>query len=208
MKHILVVFLLLIGISCASAQEVYTSSGKPGNHKKSQKNKKKGYDPDRLILGGGINGLNYSNAIASAGISLIAGYRITDKLSAGVGAGYFYIQEAVTDIYTPSKPSYIRQYMWNPNVWARYFVIRNFFVSTTAEYNFIVKRSPQDRGGYNTVQRSSISNTAILVGAGFRIPLGGRVSALAEARIAVLQDPVNLYPPLTPMLNIGFAAGL
>ena len=200
---------MLFACASASAQpEVYTSSGKSRNHKKAQAsgNKKKGYDPDRLILGGGVNGLNYSSVYASAGISLIAGYRITKNLSAGLGLGYLYYQEAVEDHYS-SKPNYIRQYIASPNIWARYVVYRNFFVSATLEHYFITKRAPIDVG-YNMIRRDNYQTTVLMPGAGFRIPLGGRLMGYAEARMAVYQSPLNVYPLFQPMLNYGFAAGL
>ena len=39
MKHIIWVLLVFVGMSYASAQDVYTSSGKPGYHKKAKKKK-------------------------------------------------------------------------------------------------------------------------------------------------------------------------
>lgn len=209
MKHFLIIFLLFAGISYASAQEVYTSSGKSHSHKKSQKNKKKGYDPDRLILGGGLNGLSYSTVGASAGISLIAGYRILDKLSAGVGIGYQYSQRSVPDLLNPSKAYHEKLHLVYPSVWVRYFVYRNFFVSTTAEYNIINYREQGlDAAGNTTTIQTNVSNISLLPGCGFRIPLGGRVAAYGELRMEVLQGKYSPYPPLTPMVNFGFAAGL
>ncbi len=207
MKRILVVLLLFVGITYASVQEVYTSSGKPNSHKKAKK--KKGYDPDRLILGGGLSGLGFNSGDIYAGVSLFTGYRITDKLLAGIGTGYQFSQQSVPDLLSPGQPYRRRSHLVTPNLWVRYFVYKSFFVSTTFEYNFInLGRQGLDNAGKTTTIRTNMNSTVVLVGCGTRMPLGGRVSAFGEVRLAVLQDPLELYPPLSPMLNFGFAAGL
>src|ERR1022692_4776451 len=89
MKHIIWVLLVFVSISYASAQDVYTSSGKPGYHKKTKK--VKGYDPSKLIIGGGLTA-GYADGSVAVGISPIVGYRFTDHFSAGVGIGYLYSQ--------------------------------------------------------------------------------------------------------------------
>src|ERR1017187_10428182 len=101
MKNIVVVLLLFFGISYASAQEVYTSSGKTGFHKKTKK--KKGYDPDRLIIGGGIT-FGIDGGYVNLGLAPIVGYRITDHFSAGLGLGYLYASAPVgVDPNNPNK---------------------------------------------------------------------------------------------------------
>jgi hypothetical protein len=209
MKNLFIVFLLLVGVSAATAQEVYTSSGKPGYHKKSAKKHKKGYDPDRLIVGGGF-AAGYSSGYASFGLAPIVGYRITDHFMAGVGFGYKYAQQPVyVDPVDPNKASYIRQNLLYPNIWTRYIVFRNFFVSGTVEYDFISQRGPgYDNYGNLTTVKMNVTNTALLLGAGLRQPLGGRVSLFAELIYDVLQGENSPYPKGTPDVNFGFAAGL
>ena len=79
--------MVLVGYT-ASAQEVYTSSGRPANAKKKEE-KQKGFDISRLVVGGGI-GLGFGD-ITSISVSPMVGYRITDNFSAGVGFGYQYL---------------------------------------------------------------------------------------------------------------------
>jgi hypothetical protein len=209
MKNVILVFLLFAGISYASAQDVYTSSGKQGYHKKTKK-KTSGYDPDKLIIGGGINA-SFGGGYVAAGISPMLGYRITDQFSAGIGLGYLYSQIAeYVDPVDPYKVSYLRENIVYPNVWARYFVYRNWFVSSIYEYDIISERGPgYDHNGVLTTLTLNVNNSCLFLGGGIRMPLGGRVYLYAEALYDVLQgknSPYTIGFPTT--LRIGFAAGL
>jgi len=204
MKNIILVFLLFAGISYASAQEVYTSSGKPGYHKKTKK--KKGYDPDRVIIGAGLNA-GYGDGFANVGISPILGYRITTHFQAGIGVGYQYYQQPTT--IDPAKNDYIRENIIYPNIWTRYFVYRNFFVDGTLEYDFINLKQPGYDLNLNVpTVKQNVTNTCLLLGAGIRQPLGGRVSVYLELIYDLLQGPYSPYPVGAPDIKVGFATGL
>src|SRR5580693_1802904 len=127
MKNTILVFLLFVGVSYASAQEVYTSSGKPGYHKKIKK--KKGYDPDKLIIGGMPN-LSFGGGYVDLGAAAIVGYRFTNHFSAGLGLGYLY-SKAPYGVDPYNNILYATENIIYPNLWTRYFVYRNFFVSGT-----------------------------------------------------------------------------
>lgn len=201
MKKIVFVALLLVGFSGAMAQEVYNSSGK-ANYKKK---KESGYDPDKLIIGGGMN-LSFGSGYANIGVSPIVGYRFKKKFSAGVGVGYQYYK----------FPEYIDQFnnvhfaymnMVYPNLWARYFVYRNFFVNGTYEYDFITRKSPLDNKGAINQTTSHVTNQCFLAGIGLRQPLGGRISFYGELYYDVLQGEYSPYPRNSPGLRFGVAAG-
>src|SRR6185437_14051202 len=89
MKYIISVLMVSLCISMASAQDVYTSSGRPQHAKKEQQ--QKGFDRDRLIFGAGAV-VGFGNGYADLGVSPFVGYRFTDHLSAGVGLGYQYLK--------------------------------------------------------------------------------------------------------------------
>lgn len=206
MKNILFVLLLCMGYGSVSAQEVYTSSGKPGYMKKTKK--EKGYDPDKLIIGGGLNG-GYSSGFANVGVSPIVGYRFAPHFSAGVGLGYQFYQAAVMpDPKNPNKDLYQYENIIYPSIWSRYFVYKNFFVEGTFEYDFINLRFPLDRYGNVNQVRSNVTNPCLLLGAGIRQPLGGRVSAFVSLVYDVLQGEYSPYPHHLPDLRFGIAAGL
>lgn len=209
MKQLLVAVLLLTGMSYAGAQEVYTSSGKPRTHKKVKK--ERGFDPDRLILGGGLN-LGFGNGYANVGASPIVGYRITNALSAGIGMGYQYYKAPDPYYYDPADPYkvfYDYEHIFYPSVWTRLFVYNNFFISSAYEFDFINFKGPGlDNFGNPITIKKNVTNPCLLVGAGFRQPLGGRVSAYFEFIYDVLQGDYSPYPKNAPDIRIGFAAGL
>ena len=206
MRYITLVVLLFIGISYASAQDVYTSSGKAGYHKKTKK--QKGYDPDKLIIGGGLNA-GIGGGYANAGISPIVGYRFTKRFSAGIGLGYqFYKDPVAYDPINPNKVYYAYENIVYPSVWGRYFVWRNIFMDATFEYDFINLKYPLDQYGNYNATKSNVTNPCLLIGAGVRQPLAGRVSLFAELIYDVLQGEYSPYPKNGPDFRLGICAGL
>ena len=211
MKNLLLVSLLFVGMSYASAQDVYTSSGKPGYHKKTKK--KKGYDPDKVIIGGGFTA-GFGDGYIAAGISPIVGYRLTDHFAAGVGLGYIYYQNPDPEYSPPItyKTYYDKENIISPNVWARYFVWRGLYVPAVFEYNFIGLSLPDtyyDQYGNPYVQQDklNVQVPSLLLGIGYKMPLGGRVSAFIEGMIDVLQQPNSPYLN-QPVFRAGICAGL
>lgn len=203
MKNILFILLFALGATAAHGQEVYNSSGK-ANYK--NKKKQKGYDPDKLILGGGMN-LAFGSGYANVGVSPIVGYRLTNHFSAGVGVGYQYYKfPSYLDPFNNYHFTYMN--IVYPNFWTRLFVYRNFFVTGTYEYDFITLKEPLDRFGNLKQTKESVNNQCLLVGVGLRQPIAGRVSFYGELFYDVLQGKYSPYPSGSPGLRFGVAAGL
>ena len=203
MKRIVLIAALCLGFVGVYAQEVYSSSGHTGYHKKT---KKKGYDPDKLIIGGGLNA-GFGNGTTEVGISPIVGYRFFNNFSAGIGVGYQYYKFATSD--PSSGPQYyISENMVYPNIWSRYFVYQNIYVTGTLEYDFInAKGTALDNYGNSYSENQNVTNVAFLVGGGFKQSLGGRVSGFMEIMYDVIQGENTPYPK-QPIMRIGFCAGL
>ncbi len=197
MKNLVVVMLLLICFSGAKAQEVYNSSGKA--HYKNKKNNG-GYDADKLIIGGGMN-LGFGNGYTRVGASPIVGYRLTKHFSAGVGLGYQYYKYPYDEFHS------IYMNIVYPNLWARYFVYRNIFLSANYEYDIISLKSPLDRYGNFNETSEKATNNCMLLGVGFKQPLGGRVSFYGELYYDLLQGQYSPYPKNYPGIRFGIAAG-
>lgn len=197
MRKVVLFVLLLAGFSGAMAQEVYNSSGK-ANYK--GKKEKTGFDPDKLVLGGGAT-VRLGNGFAVLGASPIVGYRVANHLFAGVGCGYLYYKAPYDDIHN------VYQNIIYPNVWARYFVYRNFFINATYEYDIITQRYPLDNKGQFNETKSQVTNSALLAGVGLRQPLGGRVCFYGELYYDVLQGKYSPYPKGWPGVRFGIAAG-
>ena len=210
MKNITLVFLLFVGMNCASAQEVYTSSGKSGYHKKTKK--KKGYDPDKLIIGG-FPAFNFTPDYTDVGVSLIGGYRFTKHFAAGLGLGYRYASQAEDNVdpNDPLKIYHIRANIIYPSVWVRYYVYKNIYTSLAWEYDIIRGKEPgyDNNGNITNNKKFGDDNTCFFVGAGYRQPLGGRLSIYAEVIYDVLQGKNSMYAPGFPTeFRLGFATGL
>lgn len=206
-KSIIFIVLLCMGCSMLHAQEVYNSSGKPGYHKKQRK--KKGYDPDKLVIGGGLNG-GIGGGYINAGVSPIVGYRFADMFAAGVGLGYQY--DRAPDYVDPTNPyqvSYIHANIIYPSLWARCFIYRNLFADAVFEYNIINLRRPHFN--YYTNEMETLRETdnvpCALVGIGLRQPLGGRVSFYGEIMHDLLQQDNSPYAGQFIIFKFGIAAG-
>ncbi len=200
MRNVVVTLLLVLGFSGAMAQEVYTSSGKT-NYKKKEHT---GYDPDKLIVGGGMT-VGFSTGYTSLGISPIVGYRLTKNFSTGVGLGYLYSKQPSFRFANASE--YLN--LVYPNMWARYFVYRKMiFINTTFEYDFISAKVPTlDNTGALRQAKVSLTNQCLLLGVGLMQPLGGRVGFYGELYYDVLQGQNSPYPSGAPGMRFGIAAG-
>jgi hypothetical protein len=206
MKKIMLIVLLFTAYNYASAQDVYTSSGKQGYQKKTKK--KKGYDPDKLIIGGGLSA-GFGDGYVAAGLSPILGYRFTDRFSAGIGLGYLYSQLPEFTDPSTNKTYYDKENILYPSIWGRYFVYRNIYVTSSVEYDIISDKAPSYSSGYLANETTTFTNTCLFLGAGARLPMGGRVFMYGEILYDVLQGENSPYAPGFPTtLRIGFAAGL
>lgn len=209
MKKFLFIILLCAGFTYASAQEVYTSSGKAGFHKKTKR--EKGYDPSKLVVGGGLVA-NYSSGYAAAGISPIVGYNFFHNFTAGVGLGYLYAQQPY--LQTTDKLYYIKEHIIYPSLWARYIVFRGLYLTTSFEHD-IIKLTVPDYDHNNPSQiidyKSTVNTQCLLAGVGLKQPLGGRVSFYFEVMHEFLQNnnPNSPYYGQGPLIfRAGVAAGL
>lgn len=212
MKSILSVLLLSLGLVMhASAQEVYSSSGKPVKAIKKEKEKEEKKFANRLMFGGGFSlGLG---TVTNIGISPVVGYAITDKLYAGVGMGYQFVRikdywpvrDPVTFdvLYKPYTSN-----VYSPSVWARYIVWRNFFVHAEFEQNFMtVKEYYND--DYTAEIKTAMFKAhpaALLLGAGIRMPVSERVSFVLTGLYDVLQQQYSPYGR-TIAIRFGINAG-
>jgi hypothetical protein len=128
MKNLLVIFLLCVGFA-ATAQEVYTSSGKaPGEKRKEldrrKKKDKNGFEASRLVVGGTL-GFGMGDRVIAFNVAPIVGYRITDKLAAGIGFGYqYYKQSDYFEIVNyNTNEVFFRDFkasIMSPSVWAQF----------------------------------------------------------------------------------------
>lgn len=199
MKYILSALLVFVTAASLSAQEVYSSSGKPiSQYRREQKKKQEGFQTSRIVFGGGM-GLGIGT-VTNISISPIVGYRITDKFTAGIGMGYQYLR--IKDYYPVADPNTgaaiykpLVAQVYSPSVWARYSIWRNIFAHVEYEHDFMSFRKYVNNTFKNTIE--SITDHAdvpcLLVGAGARWPISDRVSFIMLALYDVIQDKQSPY---------------
>jgi hypothetical protein len=194
MKRIICLLLVSFTVWGVSAQDVYYSSGKPRGYKKKEV---KGYDPSKLVLGGGLN-LGYAGDYANVGVSPKIGYKLNKFLAVGVGLGYqFY--KAPEDYTVNNKPVYIHENIVTPSLWAKCTVYEPIFIAADLEYNAIflkdheVKYDLATGDPYLVDRRTNVGALCMLMGAGVKQKLGGRTCATIELMYDLLQADYSPY---------------
>jgi hypothetical protein len=206
-----VLFCLLVLPTLLQAQDVYTSSGRPVGQNRPATPVKTGFNPDRMVYGGGLSlgfggGGGYSSF--QIGLSPFVGYRITDNFLAGVGLGYQY-QSVKNAFQNPFNGQLYpaRYHFITPSIWARYGIFESIFLQGELEYNLLnYNELAFDASGNVVNQRKSVSGPALLLGGGFRQPISERASFMISALYNVLQN--SAYNPYYYNNNLVFRTGI
>lgn len=202
MKKLFALALLLLGAASLHAQEVYNSSGRRAAARPKQQNT--GFDPNRIIFGGGIAfGFNSNSLVLGA--SPILGYRLTGRLAAGIGVGYLYyrIKEEVA-LYDPTiggmRTFPYKSSLLYPSIWSRFLITQNIFAHAEFEYDFQtykyydIDSDPASPTVNRPVQfTDKVQTQALLLGGGLRQPISTNTSILAMVLYDVLQQPRSPY---------------
>lgn len=143
---------------------------------------------DRIYYGGTVT-LSFSG-VTRIGVYPMIGYKLTPKLSAGVEAGY----EWVDYDNGPSTSNY------GGSVFGRLRVSPNLYAH--GEYQAVNYELPT---GLNSTDRQWVP--FLLVGAGYTRSLGGRTSVYAEVLFDVLQDENSPYDDWEPVVSVGVGVG-
>lgn len=198
--------LCMVMQSAAQKVETYTSSGKPaGAYRKQQAKRQqtKGFDPTRMVYGGTLN-IGGGSGAFSVGVLPLIGYRITQKLAAGVNLGYQYTQiknyiqledlNGITDYYD------YKASIATVGVWARYLLLPKLFAQVGYERNFLTfqnYRYASNGSGNIESYKEHYNAPSVLVGLGYRAPISQNVSMYFMGMVDVLQltDNPPLYSP-------------
>jgi hypothetical protein len=126
-----------------------------------------------------------------------------------VGLGYQYFQQPDLRYSTPYVTYYDKGNLIYPNAWTKVFVYRNIYLSAAFEYDIMKLKVPQYNalGEIGTV-KMNLNTQAVLIGAGLRQPISGRVSLFAEVQHELLQQDFNPYYGQPLIFHLGVCAGL
>jgi hypothetical protein len=207
MKRIILMALLGLGVVTSQAQEMYNSSGKSGQPKYKANAQKKGFDINRMVFGGNL-GLTFGS-VTNIYVAPSVGYRITDKFAAGISLGYNYFRQKEgyytynintnEEMYRP-----LSQSIYTGSVWARYIVIPNIMVQAEFEMNNLGYYTSDDgfhpdKDGWMMPGKKRVTVPSMLLGGGFRQPIGEHTSMYIMAMYDVLQN----IPSNTRLDNTG-----
>lgn len=208
MNRLTLLLLALCITVSAGAQETYNSSGRPQNRSSQQRKKPKGFDRERLVIGGAPV-LGFGSGSLAIGLAPIVGYRFTDGFVAGIGLSYIYYKQ--NDALSYINTNYnIKAHAYSASVWARYLVFENIFAHVEYEHNFInytnLRFDPNGSGNVETYWAKQ-NSPSLLVGGGYRSPISSNASFVAMLLYDVLQDKRSPYlgaPSIRFGVNIGF----
>jgi len=151
---------------------------------------------DRFYFGGNL-GLQFGSS-TYIDLSPLVGYKITEKLSAGVGATYIY--------YSIKETAYNYGYetsIYGGRVFGRYHFMENLFAHVETE--ILNMEVPAIISGSNqyTLVRENI--TSVLAGGGYAQPIGERSALVMMLLWNFNEDQYSPYQ--NPIFRIGFNAG-
>lgn len=146
---------------------------------------------DRVFLGGNL-GLQFGT-ITLIEISPLLGYKITDKLLAGLGFTYQYYKDS------RFNPDYSTN-IYGGRIFARYYIYKDFFAHSEVEVlNY-------DAYYWPSSYKENITVTNVLVGGGYTQWISQRVGVNILILWNLNEDINSLYS--NPIFRIGFNVGL
>ncbi|MBV6646231.1 MAG: hypothetical protein KI790_12320 [Cyclobacteriaceae bacterium] len=150
---------------------------------------------DKFYFGGGL-GFNAGSDFTTISLSPQLGYKITERLSAGVG---------ITYQYTDYKNIDLTLTHYGGSLFSRYLITDQIFAHT--EYEYLTIEFPTDLRDLSKTQREGYNSW--FVGGGFVQPLGRNAAFTTVALYNVLYDDSGNSPYNSPFVvragfNIGF----
>ena len=196
MKAIATLFAtLIIAVSLTFAQD--TNYVDPGYESSKQKKPKQKKDIGQRVYYGGTLGLQFGS-FTSILVEPLIGFRMTEKLSTGIGIGFRYGKDNRSNFeYT----NYLGRFF------ARYIIIPRLY----AHVEYMAESYDESFGRYyrdfNEGERTTVP--FLFVGGGFRNPTANG-SFIFQVLFNVLQDNSlsnQIYPGNVPYISIGYIGG-
>jgi hypothetical protein len=199
MKQFLIIFVMILcHVGYAQVDDVYTGEQKPGDKKKKGKESSSGNwqnIKEKLVYGGFIMpgyGVSSFGSTFYVSANPTLGYRLTEKLMAGVGFNYNYIS------FRPRSGGSITQSIYGPNAFARYMVFDNVFAQV--QYD---KLNQPDY--FSAFARDRIWVDYVLAGGGYYQRLGERSALVLSIMYNLTPNRNSVYR--NPVIQMGFIGG-
>lgn len=159
----------------------------------------------RLVYGGGF-GLQFGN-ITLLDISPSIGYRLTDRLTLGAGISYKYnrVRDYTQDLTTGKWYDYTSN-VYGGSIWARYYLLQNIFAHAEIEQLQIDYKYTSISTTIPTLVKNGVGVNSVLVGGGFRQPVGGRV--FFNILILFNLNESDFTPYSNPIIRAGISVGM
>jgi len=160
---------------------------------------------ERLVFGGGF-GLQFGN-VTLVDLSPTIGYRLSDQLTLGTGLSYKYnrVKDYTQDLNTGKWYGY-KSNVFGGSIWGRYYVLQNIFAHAEIEQLQIDYNYTSVNYSTPTDIKNSIGVTSVLVGGGYRQPIGGRV--FFNILILFNLNETDFSPYNNPIIRAGVSVGM
>jgi len=159
----------------------------------------------RLVFGGGF-GMQFGN-VTLLDLSPSIGYRVTDQLTLGTGISYKYnhIKDYTLDLNSGKWYDY-NSNVFGGSIWSRYYLLQNFFAHAEIEQLRINYKYTSFSSTTPTNIKSGVDVTSVLVGGGYRQPLGGHV--FFNILILFNLNETEFSPYNNPIIRAGVSVGM
>jgi hypothetical protein len=158
----------------------------------------------RIFYGGGF-GLQFGD-VTLIDVSPMIGYRLTDKLAAGVTLTYKYYK--YKNYFNNTTLPDTKTNIYGGSLFGRYFLFENLFAQAEYEYllyaydafdpNYIT-------GGYSK-SKKTIDLPSFFLGGGYRQPIGGRTFFTISVLYNFSESPYSPYS--NPVIRAGISVGM
>lgn len=159
----------------------------------------------RLVFGGGF-GMQFGN-VTLLDLSPSIGYRVTDQLILGTGISYKYnhIKDYTLDLNSGKWYDY-NSNVFGGSIWSRYYLLQNIFAHAEIEQLRINYKYTSFSSTTPTNIKSGVDVTSVLVGGGYRQPLGGHV--FFNILILFNLNETEFSPYNNPIIRAGVSVGM
>ena len=162
---------------------------------------------DRIFFGGNF-GLQFGD-ITLIDVSPMVGYRITDKVAAGISFNYKYYHDKKF-FYNQYSNSFMEMTsnIYGASIFGRYYFVENLFAHI--EYEYLIysydNYRPNSVGISYSKSTETVNVPGLFLGGGYRQPIGGRTYFTITILYNIMESQYSPYS--NPIIRVGMSVGL